>query len=301
MVSHNIQWTMSRILALVCVSSTVVGTGILYWALHDRALTLAESHARALLAAADSLAAYTREHVSPLVEKLPSTTFHPETEPSFAASQVFRNVGESDYRYHTPALNPTNPEDRPSPEETELIRSFREHSEWAELSGVYDVQQERFFYIARPLRVTGEACLSCHGSPEKAPAGLLARYGSSNGFGWKINEVVGIELLAVPVTSQFKNLLQFALYAAGCIVLMFVFCYVALSAALQLTVVRPLQALARAAHQASTSMQGDVHLSGSGVREIEELAASIERLRLSLAKAMTGLPHDEPGQNRDAS
>src|SRR5208282_1156225 len=112
-------------------------------------------------------------------------------------------------------LNPTNPEDRPSPVETELIRNFREHNEWNELSGVLDVRQERLFYIARPLRVTSEACLVCHGSPENAPAALLAHYGTSNGFGWKINEVVGIELLTVPVTSQFKNLLQFALYSAG--------------------------------------------------------------------------------------
>jgi hypothetical protein len=190
MVSRSIQRTITRILASVCLFSIVAGTGVLYWALHDRALGLAQAHARAMLAAADNLRTYTREHVSPLLEKLPATPFHPEIAPSFAAARIFRSVGDSDFSYRTPALNPTNPDDRPSPAETEFIRNFREHSDWNELSGLQDIMQEREYYIARPLRVTSEECLTCHGSPENAPAALIALYGSSNGFGWKLNDIV---------------------------------------------------------------------------------------------------------------
>jgi protein-histidine pros-kinase len=289
----------TRILAFVCLLSILAGTGILYWGLHQRALVLAERHARALLAAADNLAVYTREHVSPLAEKLQSAPFNPETEPSFAAARVFRVAGETSYSYRTPALNPTNPEDLPSPTETELIRHFREHGQHTERTGVRDMDQERLFYIAHPIRVTSEKCLTCHGSADTAPPALVARYGSSNGFGWKLDEVVGIELLTVPVTSQFQNVLQFTLISAGSIALMFVFCYVALSASLQFAVVRPLQDLARAADQASKSTQGDFRQPAGGVQEIGQVAAAIDRLRVSLAKALANLSRGP--ERRDAS
>jgi hypothetical protein len=53
--------------------------------------------------------------------------------------------------------------------------------------------------VARPLRITNPACLQCHSSVEAAPKTMVAKYGPANGFGWQLNEVVGAQIVSVPM------------------------------------------------------------------------------------------------------
>ena len=41
-----------------------------------------------------------------------------------------------------------------------------------------------------PRAVVDKYCLSCHSTADNAPATLVALYGSQNGFGWKLGDVV---------------------------------------------------------------------------------------------------------------
>ena len=43
-----------------------------------------------------------------------------------------------------------------------------------------------------------EGCLRCHGSPEDAPAALVQRYGAERGFHRPLEEVVALDIVAVP-------------------------------------------------------------------------------------------------------
>jgi HAMP domain-containing protein len=292
---HDIRWIIRRILLSVFLLSLIVGTGAFYFVLHDREIRQAEEQARTLLSSAFAVRGYTTQHILPLLAKLPQNEFYEETVPSFAAQTVFHSVtGQaSGYSYREPALNPTSVTDRPSAFEVDLIRQFRDRDGLTELTGVRDSGQDRLFYLARPIRITSEACLGCHSTPERAPPTMLARYGSANGFGWTMNEVIGIQLLTVPVTRQFTGTLRLVMYLAGGLLLMFVVCYAVLSVALDAMVARPLQALARAADAASLTAGHDVRLPMAGVRELQRLAAAIERLRVSLAKTMARLAQDE--------
>jgi hypothetical protein len=49
-----------------------------------------------------------------------------------------------------------------------------------------------------PIRVKSASCLECHSTPAAAPAGMLERYGTANGFGWRMDEVVGSQIVYVP-------------------------------------------------------------------------------------------------------
>jgi hypothetical protein len=48
------------------------------------------------------------------------------------------------------------------------------------------------------VTITDQACLTCHSTAAAAPAALIQTYGSANGFGWKLNETIGAQILSVP-------------------------------------------------------------------------------------------------------
>ena len=62
--------------------------------------------------------------------------------PAFAAQNVFERVQKVNpaYSYREPALNPTNPNDRPTAVEVELINRFRAEPQLGELTGIREAE-----------------------------------------------------------------------------------------------------------------------------------------------------------------
>ena len=58
-----------------------------------------------------------------------------------------------------------------------------------------------FYTVTYPLVIRNADCLICHSTPEKAPPSMVALYGSKNGFGWKLNETIGAQIISVPTSS----------------------------------------------------------------------------------------------------
>ena len=56
-------------------------------------------------------------------------------------------------------------------------------------------------YLARPIRAAGRV-LDLSQPAAAAPATVIARYGSSNGFGWQANDVIGAQIVSVPVRQR---------------------------------------------------------------------------------------------------
>jgi len=123
---------------------------------------------------------------------------------------------------------------------------------------------------------------------------MLAKYGPNNGFGWHMGEIIGVQLLTVPVTQQFRSTLELVSILIGGLALIFAIAYFALTAAMEATVAAPLSRLAEAAEQASRSTSALPGLPVVGAREIRTLSEAIQRLRISLVKALTqiGGKHD---------
>ncbi len=220
--------------------------------------------------------------------------------PSFAAQTVFRAVSWNDsiYTYRESALNPTAPADRAVPFEVDLIRQFRADTALKETRGTVDQAGQRLFYLARPIRIDDPKCIMCHDTPQDAPRAMLAKYGPENGFGWKLHEIVGVQLVTVPVTQQFRTTLSLVAILMGSLALIFAIAYFALSASLENAVVTPLAKLADAADQASRNSVATPELPVSGVREIRTLAEAVQRLRVSLAKALSQLSHGKSANDQ---
>jgi protein-histidine pros-kinase len=291
--------TTNGIVRLVLVTSFVVafliGTTGFYYILHERAVRQTAIEAGRLLTTATAIRAYTSAHVSPDLQRLPPDKFYEQTVPAFATRTVYEKVQETypGYSYREPVLNPTNPRNRPTPIEVELINRFRADPKLKELQGVREDDNGAFYYLARPITITDEACLVCHDTPARAPPALIAKYGPVNGFGWHVNETVGIQSLTVPAAQELRQTGEIAMILAGGLLIIFTLTYFALTVPLDFLLVRPLRALAQAADAVSTSSDNRVVMPESGAEEIRGIAAAIERLRVSLSKSLNRLSNVE--------
>lgn len=268
------------------ITALVVATAGAYVIVHQRAVQRTEAEAGRMLSIATAVRGYTDQQIAPLLRN-DDKVFHAQTVPAFAAQSVYRamEAGNPGYTYREPALRPTNPDDLPTPFEVELLGKFRANADVKELTGVREGPQGNLYYLARPIRAQ-PSCLVCHDTAQKAPAAMVAKYGPFNGFGWKQGEVVALQSLTIPAAEELKQTGEIALLLAGGLLLVFLATYFALAVAIESLVVRPLRSLEHAAEAASMGTAGSAPLHASGAREIRSIAAAIERLRISLAKAM---------------
>ncbi len=121
---------------------------------------------------------------------------------SYVAREIFDEVRKSfaDYVIKFSAENPRNRSNLPSGEgEVELLRLFAERPDIQEWSGQITLRGVRYYAHASPMRIETD-CLQCHGRPEDAPQSLLADYGREAGFGKRLGEVAGMDLVAIPVS-----------------------------------------------------------------------------------------------------
>lgn len=288
-----------RILLPIFVLSLLAGAGGFYLLLYRDAIHQAEQEARIMLASAQAVGDYTENQILPKLSAVSQDRFEPEQIPFYASRTVFKAVtGKAAmYTFRLPTLNPTNLDDRPTPFEVELLGRFAQDPNLPELTGVHDSGQGKVFYLAHPIRIEDAACLICHSTPDRAPRAMVERFGAVNGFGWKMHDTVGMQMLTVPVTQQLQGTVWLVLVLAGGLALIFVVAYLVLTVAFNAAVVSPLAALADLADRASRTGEPGLTASRSAVREIRVLAESVERLRISLGKALAALTRAEADES----
>ena len=277
---------------LAMILATLVGllaAGLLsYFILMRDARQAILSSAQILLEGALSVRRYTVNEVRPLLQKVETDQFLPQTVPAYAASRVIAHLQEKypDYSYKEAALNPTNPANRAVDWEEDLIQWFKAHPDRQELTGERQTPTGSSLYISRPIRITNPACLGCHGDPATAPPSLIKRYGKINGFGWKLNDIVGVQVVSVPQTVQLKTAWrQFAIFMGSLVVIMILLALV-LNFLLRRFVVRPVAEISAHAEAISTGNQVTEEIQLRGSDEIASLARSFNRMQRSLNSAV---------------
>jgi len=244
--------------------------------------------AELMIEAAQAFRAYTVNEIRPLLSNQLHDTFLPQTVPAYAATQALGALSD-DYRefiYKEATLNPTNPRDRAADWEADLIQQFKRDPARTTLSGTRVTPGGASLYIARPITITNESCLSCHSTPAAAPASMLAVYGNANGFGWQLNETVGAQIVSVPtsVAEQRADTTFYTFMLSLCA--LFVVLYVVLNLMLSRLVIKPVTEMSLAADKVST---GDFTIPEFPERrrdEIGGLARSFNRMRRSLEQAI---------------
>ncbi len=278
-----------NLIFLVIFVAGVFGAGkVSYDLLQSNAKEEVLNHARLVMEQASAVRTYTSDQIGPLLQTQLKYTFLPQTIPAYSATEVLATLAKTfpDYTYKEATLNPTNPRDRAADWEADVVNRFRTQADNKEFAGEREAGTGRSLYIARPLRITNAACLVCHSTVEAAPRTLIDKYGSANGFGWQMNEVIGAQVVSVPMAVPLGRADQaFKVFMASLIGI-FVAIGIVLNLMLYLLVIRPVTALSMLANRVSLGESNVPEFATRARDEIGTLAQAFARMRHSLDHAI---------------
>ena len=246
------------------------------------------NNARLLIEKALAVRGYTSGQITKLLETQMKYEFLPQSVPSYSAVEVLTTLQSKypQFSYKEATLNPTNPRDRATGWEVDIVNQFRSGSDAKELIGERDTPTGPALYIARPLRISNPACLTCHSSVEAAPKTLVDRYGPANGFGWNLNEVVGAQIVSVPMDVPLQRASRSFNVFMTAQVAVFVAVGVVLNLMIWWVIVRPVTRLSSLADRVSQGELEAPEFTTGSKDEIGNLAASFNRMRTSVVQAM---------------
>lgn len=244
--------------------------------------------ARILLEAADAVRDYTADEVAPLVTKLNLDAFQPAAVPGFAARLNLRRLSKKypNYAYKEAALNPTNPIDRASDWEADIVQTFRSAPSRKELIAQRNTPTGQSLVLARPITIRDPQCLTCHSVPANAPASLISKYGSANGFGWQLNETIGAQIVSVPMALPQSRADAALTVIMSILAVVFIVILILLNVLLHYVVIRPVVRMSRIATAVSLGEADVEEYERKGRDEIAALSAAFNRMRRSLQSAM---------------
>ena len=245
-------------------------------------------NARIMMTAVNAIRSYTDQELVPLLPKEVDGKFVAENVPAFAAQKNFKVVQAAfaGYTYREPALNPTNPADRAQDWEADVIGLFRNDPVRRELVVERDTPVGPTLNLARPVSIDDEACLTCHSASAAAPAALTRTYGTANGFGWKLNETVGAQILSVPMAVPLKLARDAYFTFMAILIAIFAVVFVILNLLLHYMVIVPVKRVSKAADAVSMGEENVEVYVKPGKDEISSLSISFNRMQESLKHAM---------------
>ena len=239
-----------------------------------------------------SVREYTDTQVNPELVSQLDTKFLPQSVPGYSAREVFeilrKNPDYRDFFYKEATLNPTNLRDKADKFESDLVNQFRGSSDLKELQGFHSTPGGDIFYVARPVAVSKPSCLACHSTPDVAPKSMVDRYGSDNGFGWKLNEVVGAKIVSVPADKVINKAYESSFIILGIVFAVCVAIILLVNVLLNQKVIRPLKRMTRIAEEVSMGHM-EAEFDQLSNDEIGSLAKAFKRMQLSLSMAMSRL------------
>jgi len=244
--------------------------------------------ARLMMEKALAVRSYTAKQIAPLLETQMKYGFLPQSVPAYSATEVLATLHQKypDYAYKEATLNPTNPRDRASGWEVDIVNQFRNTSEMKEFIGQRDTPAGRSLYVSRPIRITDGACLRCHSTIDAAPKTMIEKYGPANGFGWNLNEVIGAQIVSVPMSLPLDRAESAFRLFMGLLIAVFVAIGLALNLMLWLLVVRPVSKLSGLADKVSLGELDAPEFTSRSRDEIGVLVESFTRMRRSVVQAM---------------
>jgi methyl-accepting chemotaxis protein len=244
--------------------------------------------AKIMMEAARSVRAYTVEEVRPLLKKIKTDEFLSQTVPAYAATSNMNRLRKTypEYYYKEAVLNPTNPEHKAAAWEEDIIQYFRNYEDVKEYSGVRSTPTGQYLFLSSPFKITNKGCLVCHSTPAAAPASMVKKYGSHNGFGWNHNEIVGAQIVNVPMAIPIER--ANATFSAFMIILGGVFgtIWIVLNVFLHVIIIKRVNRIATKSEEISKGNMTVDEFEQSGKDELSSLGHSFNLMYRSLTSAV---------------
>jgi HAMP domain-containing protein len=277
-------------LALIAVFLTglALAAALLYEQVNADARRSVLQEASLLMSAASATRTYTATEITPLLAGQSKVRFLPHTVPSWAAQTQMRTLVKlmPSYTYKEASMNPTNPADRATDWEADIIGELSRNGSLTEFVSTRDSATGPTLSLSKPIRLKDPACLTCHSTPAAAPATMIDLYGSANGFGWKLGDVVGIQVVTVPLQVALDRANRSLAWYLGSLAAVFLASMLLLNVLLTTMILRPVRRMSAIADEISLGNLEAPEIEPKGRDEIASLGKSFNRMRRSLENAM---------------
>ena len=311
-------------IALIFLGSIFLGGIGLVYAMQRQAEIEVAARAEILIQTANSVRNYTSTQIAPrLAEQLETEAeFISQTVPAYSAREVFEHFRQhpeyENFLYKEATLNPSNPRDLADPFEADLVERFRRQPDQRELHGYRNYQSmeedrppetddgmqqwasgnEKWFYIARPLAVTHESCLRCHGNPADAPRSQIRAFGSEAGYNWQLNEIVAAQTIYVPANEVFARSRQYLGLVLGVLVGVSATVVLSIRDLLQRRVVLPIRKLTSFTRLVGAEQQSSTNNRPLNTQRLAQLIQRFDELG-ELARAFRSMALEIQGREAD--
>jgi len=285
----KLMWKFNIVLLAVFVVGFVLTGFISYGVLQANAREEILDNARVMMESALASRSYTNSQVTPLLETQLRYTFLPQTVPAYAATEQFNDLRKKypDYSYKEATLNPTNPRDRATDWEADVVNQFRNGlAKGNELFGERDTATGQTLYLARPIQIKDPACLACHNTVAEAPKTMIELYGPANGFGWKLNEIIGAQIVSVPSALPIQRANHTFKVFMLLLTLVFVLTFILLNVMLHSIVIQRIKQLSKLADEVSLGHLESAEFKTRSKDEIGVLTQALARMNKSLVQAI---------------
>ena len=275
---------------LMVLAVAIVGVGLFTLAAEPLVDGVARDEvlqsARIMMESASGARKYTSDQITPLLKDRMEHQFYPQAVSAYAAKRSVDLIHDKnpEFTYREAALNPTNPQDRASDWEADIIGQFRADPSKEEISLVRSTPTGRFIVLSRPIAAT-PACMECHSTAAKAPAPMVEIYGGQNGFGWKPNEIVAAQVVSVPMSASLVragHIRRLFVVPFGSFLIML---FIAVNLLLHFVVIRPIEGITTAAEAVSLGDLDAPEYVYESSDELGRLSSSFNRMHRSIVEA----------------
>lgn len=276
------------ILFLFYLVSILVAAPVVYWVTERQVYEQADRELAVLVDMVRSIQGYVAKNLRPfLIEK---GLFHsPGFSGIVATSLVAENFKKLQPGYYikNSSDNPLNPQNSPQPLEDELLRKFRNNRSLDGATEVGLLNGNAMLVSAAP-KLSAKGCLKCHGEPDKAPAEITGQYGTTSGYNYKLDDVVGVSVVGVPLGDVRALALERSVIVVVMLTALFAVIFIAINVMVKRSLLAPILEIAQTAKDISQGrMETPVEVSRND--EIGDLSQAIELLRRSFLAAMKRL------------
>ncbi len=241
---------------------------------------------------------YFMKEQRPLVNALvEADRFYPELQSGFGITRrILDQVqGETLYgfQFKQASLVPHHPPNQADKFERDIIKQFKSTKK-KELFGTMEKNGAPFYFRSRPIKMTGENCLRCHKNPVDAPKDLIELYGTK-GFdkNFKSGDIFAAYMVYIPLGPAIEaaKLQAAILFGGGASILLIGL--LSIYFFLDIRIVKPLMELSSRTQEVSVGRNLEKSLLSAKMKdEVEVLARSIDRLRISLVKMLKRRKND---------
>jgi protein-histidine pros-kinase len=275
-------------LGLVYVVTVAVTVPVVYWYTKEQVHQQANKELKLLVDVTKAIQSYVIKDVRPyMVEH--NVFFSPTISGVAATSYVAGHLKamQPDYYIKTASDNPLNPENRARYIERDLLNMFRGNRNLTVWQQEGEIQGKPYLVAASPKVSDNKGCLRCHSTPDAAPPDVREKYGKFSGYNYKLDEVVGVSLVGVPLGDVEQLVIERTAALLGVLTVLFGVLFVVINLLVRRLILRPIAEISARAREVSEGKL-DTRVVMPRHDEIGELSRAFEQIRRSLVTAVRG-------------